>query len=161
MLRLILLFGLAGPLFGSITFWFGVFLFSTNSPPASLPVESPGVAVIGALLMGIWGYPILGMFFGGVPAAITGVGYWYLLKLKTQKNLNALARVLVGALLGLFIGSAYGLIFLLRGKEQDTLWMIVAFWAVPGFVAGSLCALFVDDRFYRRLFPSRCAETQT
>lgn len=152
MLSVLLRFAVLGPFVGG-----GVFIAARNLATAS---GVPGASEIATALVLALPAAVLAAFLslplGLVPAAITGVCYWYLLGRYTRHNPSPLLRMALGGTVGLLPSLIFGLQFSFSEAPGSYGPAINLFsWACAGTFAGALSALAVRDPTYAVAFERR------
>ena len=155
MLRVIGFFAIFGPIFGSFVFVASSAISTAEFQNLSLVefFDKLWFGVVGTLIFGIWGL-LLAIPVGLIPASICGLGFWVVLKKFTQSNPLLFKRFLIGGLVSLLFTTflCFLVYFFSKDENFSSLWW---FFAWPSTVAGAVCALFVTDKFYIKIFPER------
>ena len=155
MVRLISFFAIIGPIFGSFTFVLSGAIRVAEFQNQSLiqVLEKLFSGLIGTLIFGIWGL-LIAIPIGLIPAGLCGLGFWIVLERFTQTNPLLLKRFLIGGFVSLLFTTSLCFLFYFFSKEKDFFY-VWWFFAWPGTVAGAICALFVTNKFYIKIFPER------
>jgi hypothetical protein len=147
MFTVLLRFTLIGPFFGG-----GVFF-------AAIAVEAHDVSTIekiASTLVSFLGLSVLASFvsmlFGFIPAAASGVFYWYVLS-RMKRNLVPLLRIVCGGGIGFFVSALYGWSFSFDVAPFPPPIDLLLPWAMAGAAAGAISALSIRDATYAVVFP--------
>jgi hypothetical protein len=142
-------FVLIGPAIGSFVFAFisGAHGLSANTYSVSDFVNAIPVGLYGL----VFAYPL-----AGLPAAVSGVLYSLALK-RRSRNLDPMARLLLGGVIGGLCGLAFG--NLLSVGEPFTSYLPA--WASSGVVGGAFGALSVGDGLFERVHPTQATELES
>ncbi len=143
-------------------FFLGIFIGSATVSSyyavSSIPSISTSIfgiissCILFVVLGTFWGL-ILAVPLGIIPAILTGIGYWLILKYFTNKNPAKLRRFLIGSSLGFFAATASYSIQI-YGSESMSISSVVHFGAI-GIISGGLCALNITQNFYQHVFEEK------
>ncbi len=90
------------------------------------------------------------LLVGLIPACVTALLYWLILRNETQGNFSPGERATLGFVLG-FTVISFPFILSAPFKLEDGL--VCLNFALSGGVASSVCALCISEAFYIKLFP--------
>lgn len=148
-------FLLIGPAIGSIVFIIvSGFTYSHVSTTAVSTIpEHIGIGTQVLNAIAVWSFGCLIAYpMAGIPAAICGVIYWFILRQHTSGNFKWPLRVLIGGVVGFICASAFVGILFASSYRGDVLTLFLN-WGVSGTASGALCALSISQNIYDRVFP--------
>jgi nitric oxide reductase large subunit len=145
-------YGIYGPLFAVLVLVVATLMFGIGERTEALDLLLGLPALVS---MGI-GMFLFALVIGILPAATTGLVYWWLSGLPFVARLPSLARVVLMSLVGGSVCVLFGLSF---GAVPSDIFSEEALrlFVIPGMVAASLCTFLVDRRT-RRLSPNKSLE---
>ena len=150
-------FLLIGPAIGSFVFIFVSFLAGEHAQTTAISTvpEHIGIVTTAINAVAVWGFGCLIAYpIGGIPAALCGVIYWFILKQHISGNLKWPLRILIGGSVGLICALAFVGILFISSSRGDVLTSLIS-WAVSGAVSGAVCALSIRQRIYEQVLQQR------
>jgi hypothetical protein len=129
----------------------GVFLLSQSMPSEmdSWLTLIP-MAIFGSFLASFLALPL-----GGVPAAVVGFAYWFVLSRFTKQNPSFICRVLIGACIGAIVSVTFGGLLFSQASMMHSAAQNLISWASAGAFGSAISALSVGQRTYEFAFRSR------
>lgn len=94
--------------------------------------------------------------FGAIPAALSGICYWFILYRYTRSNPSLLIRGIIGGGAGILVSLIFGLLFAFgAGPSVRSVSASLFTWACAGVAGGFLSGMFVGNATYQDEFANR------
>lgn len=136
--RVILVFGIIGPILGGFAHWTYVAIQSTPID-GTLPANAAFLKLVTVFVLGVFGlllaYPI-----GLIPAVSSGALYWAFTRKFGTHLVSALSQAIAGGTIAFVVTLIFGFIVLF-GHEDNSIKTIWIWWSFPGAVSGAVCAV--------------------